>query len=216
MCAQNGCKSKHLAFNGQQTNKQSGRILDSSLLSLSVLPESLPLIIILSAVIGGVILTMFAIIVMVMCRRMSAFQPSDSKGGGFEKGYASSTLTGTSSSSSKPSSSSTNGGVSSSSALLNTTATSDVSSSLAPPHHKANGNNGSGNGGLSVGFSDAVADWEQDSLEGSANHPAAAAAAGVHQPRIVNGLGDYTMVRTWGGMRTLLIKLLYVVRDEGN
>ena len=53
---------------------------------MSFLSESLPLIIILSAVIGGIVLTVAAILIMILCRRSSALSLKAMGNRGAEKG----------------------------------------------------------------------------------------------------------------------------------
>lgn len=146
--------------------------------------ESLPVIIIMSAVIGGIILTMFAIIVMLMCRK---WQFQAKAGFSQEKTYAASSSTMTTASSKPMSSVQTATGTSSSiGGLGHTTATtSDPGSSTGGSDVKSGPLGGINGFGATL-----QSDWEQDSLDESVTHP-------IHHgngPRIVNGLGGYGMV----------------------
>lgn len=140
----------------------------------------------MSAVIGGIILTMFAIIVMLMCRK---WQFQAKAGFSQEKTYqqagAGSVTTSTATSSSKPTLSS-----------VHTTTHTSGSSSLGQQGHTTatTSDHGSSTAGSDIksginGLGTAL-DWEQDSLDGSVTHPMHHA----NGPRIVNGLGDYGMV----------------------
>ncbi len=137
--------------------------------------EHLSLVIIIPAIVGGVILTMFAIVVMLMCRRSKALATSVS-----EKTYSTTTTAATSSSSKH---------------LRVPPATTTEQSSTSGASTAGLGGGGGGEHQRLPGVksslltpASASEDWEEDSLDGQFGR-----SSGGHRPRIVAGFSDYTV-----------------------
>jgi hypothetical protein len=141
------------------------------------LSESLPLLIILPAVIGGIILTMFAILVMVMCRRsrLALAQGGKAFAAVSEKAYSTTNTT------------------------TSTAATSSSAKQQRHHHHirvptatNSDHHEHHQKASLLGGLTPASAseDWEEDSLDGQFGR-----SNGNNRARIVTGFGDFSTVR---------------------